>query len=244
MIEFLQFILEDSEKKIKKYRHNLEEFEKDPMVLMKGIFTGEDMLLPLIVQQYSEEILLEMQMYLYNHFLPAFRDYLDVEGIVLTYDEKIFPAPIQIDYREEPLALINIVTKEYEALETLSVVQMQREVKELEQLIKETEQELENWDPALKNPLVLGGANPIKLLDITLRRKKYKAMIRSQIAILQNDLFDFDQRRLHLLNAIEAERRENIDRALCLERIEYKLKFLPGFEHLKEREEHMQEDEE
>ena len=241
MVDFLQFILKDSEEKIKRYRGVLEAFERDPMILATEIFTGDDFLLPLVVQQYGEELLLEMQTYFYTRFLPVFQDYLGADGVVLSYDETVFPSPIRMDYREEPLALVNIVTKEFKTLETERIVQLKEEVRRLEELIEQTENELERWDSALKNPLVLGGANPLKLMDIAIRKETYRARIRSQIAILQDDLFDYDQRRIRILDAIDAERRENYDRELLLEKIEYKLRLLPGFQYLKNREESEEE---
>ena len=230
MKEFLQRILEDTELRLETYRKQMREFEKDPMILVKEVFADGDLLLPLLVQRYGDEVLLDIQEYWFDHFLPAFKRYLGVDGITFTYDRTVFPAPIQMVYREEPLALVEIVSHRYERLDPENVARIKKEIGRLEERITEIEHELEKWDPALKNPLVLGGANPFKLMDIQLRKKKYKAQILTEVGRLQDELFECDRERIRLKNALENERRMNADRELCLERIERQLMRLPGFE--------------
>jgi hypothetical protein len=228
--EFLERILDDTELRLENYKRQMKEFEKDPMILVKEVFADGDVLLPLLVQRYGEDVLLDIQDYWFTHFLPAFKRYLGVDGITLAYDRTIYPAPIQIVYREEPMALVEIVTHQYERLEPENVMRMKEEIARLEERIAEIEKELGKWDPALKNPLVLGGANPFKLMDIQIRKKKYKAKVLKEVGQLQDELFECDRERLRLKSALENERRLNVDRELRLERIERKLMRLPGFD--------------
>lgn len=225
----LQKILYDTETKIGEYRKKMAEFEKNPMILVTDIFKEHDLLLPILMQLHGDEVLLEMQEYWFYHFLPAFQTYLGVEGIWLDFDPTIYPAPIQIYDGEDLIALLEIVTHQYQRKEPQQIVEIRNEIERLQRQRKDLEQELLQWEPALKNPLVLGGANIFKLTDIAFRTEKYSRYVRNQVSRLQNELLDYDRQITQLKVMMEEEQRLNVERELKLERIERRIMQLPGY---------------
>ncbi len=229
MRDLLHQILRESELKIQTFQDQVSRFEKDPMILVQEMFVNQDLLLPILIQRYGDESLLEIQAYWYRHFLPEFKHYLGVEEISLSFDEAIYPAPIKIHLGEEIIALVDIVNHQFERMELALVLDAKARIEQIKQKLKEVEEELQKKEPALKNPLVLGGANPVKLLDISIRQKKYKKEIRQDVHSLQEYFFELDKERLRLESSIEQLQRVNVGREYILDRVEKRIRQLPGF---------------
>lgn len=229
MKDTLQQVLRESQNKIQKFEEQIKRFEDDPMILVTEMFADNDLLLPILIQRYGDEVLLQAQEYWYNLFFPKFKNYLGVDEISFSYDQTVYPAPINIHLGEDVIAILDIVSHQFEPVELVLVVEAKERIKEISKELEEIENKLKEKEPALKNPLVLGGANPIKLLDISIRQKKYKKDIRDDVHALQEQFFELDRERIKLQSSIEQMKHVNLEREYILERIERRIRKLPGY---------------
>lgn len=225
----LQQVLRESQNKIQTFEEQVKRFEHDPMILIKEMFVSQDLLLPILIQRYGDDVLLKAQEYWYSRFFPRFKGYLGVEEITFSYDKTIYPAPINIHLGEEVIAVLDIVSHQFETVELSLVVEAKQRIEEIKQKLEEVEAALKEIEPALQNPLVLGGANPVKLLDISIRQKKYKKEIRQNVHFLQEQFFELDRERIRLESSIEQLKHVNLEREYILERIEKRIRKLPGY---------------
>lgn len=224
-------ILRESELKIQSFQEQMKRFEKDPMILVNEVFTDNDLLLPILIQRYGNDVLLDVQEYWYRFFLPKFKQYLGVEEISLFYDPTIYPAPIQIYLGEEVIAYLDIVGHQYQRAEIMEVLQAQERIFQIKEELKTLEEELHKKEPAMQNILYLGGANPIKLLDISIRQKKYKKDVTEEVRSLNDQYLELDRERIHLESLIKQMRRNHVEREYLLNRIEKRIQLLPGYSH-------------
>ena len=230
MNEHLMNILRDATQKIETFQNHMKNFEQHPMVLVTDVFTDNDILLPLLIQRYGDDVLLEMQQYWYQFFLPAFQQYLGVDGITLLYDPTIYPAHIQICMEEEIIAYVDIVGHRFERTEPAEVTEIRNRIHQINQEIKELEKTLQEIEPATKNILYLGGANPFKLLDISVRKNKYKSQLTQEIRQINGQFMELEQEKIQLRAALEAVERNNVERDYVLDRIERQIRKLPGYD--------------
>lgn len=229
MKNVLSQILRESRNKIEEFESHFEHFEKDPMILVKEVFQDHDLLLPILIQRYGDETLLQMQEYWYDLLFPKFKEYLGVDKIRFSYDKTIYPSPIYIHLDEDLIAVLDIVTHRFDKLELSIIADAKGRIKEIEKELKEVEATLKEKEPALKNPLVLGGANPIKLLDISIRNKKYKKEIRRDVYELQEYFFELEKEKIRINSSIEQVKQSNLEREYVLDKIERRIRKLPGY---------------
>lgn len=229
MNQLLSQILRESELKIQTFQEQMSRFEQDPMILVNELYVNQDVLLPFLIQRYGDEALLEIQTYWYQFFLPKFKHFIGVEEVSYYYDQTVYPAPLQVYFGEEVIAQIDLFNHQFDRFEQEAILQQKARIDEIEKMLKQIQDELERKEPALQNPLVLGGANVIKLFDISIRQKKYKQEVRDEVHMLQEDFFELEKERLRIQSSIEHMKRINIEREYILDRIDQRISKLPGY---------------
>lgn len=228
----LQEILYDTELRVKEFQEKMTEFENNPMILLTEIFVNDDILLPMLIQRYGDQTLLDTQEYWYSMLFPKLIQYFGVENIRLAFDPSIYPAPIQIFWSEDLVAYLDIIGHQFERTEPEEIIEIRQRLVEIQTELQVVENELKEKEPALENVFVLGGANIIKLLDISFRQKKYKKEVRESVRELQDYYFELDRERIRLEQTIENLRKNSIEREYVIDRIEQRILQLPGYKRV------------
>lgn len=226
-------LLEDIFYRLKRENEQLEEkmqrFEKEPMILIREIFTNNDDFYIYLIQRYGEENQLEIQLYWYQYLLPELKTYFGIQDIYFHYNNSIFPSPIDIYLGEEPIAFLDIYNHQFEKYEIPEIIELKNKLEEIQNDLITVQKNLEEKEPALANPFVLGGANPFKLLDITIRQKKYKSDIRDEVHELQEYFFELEQERIRIQSKIQQIKQLNVVRENIIYQIAQRLNTLPGY---------------
>lgn len=228
----LQEILYDTELRVKEFQEKMTEFENNPMLLLTEVFVNDDILLPMLIQRYGDQTLLDTQEYWYSMLFPKLIQYFGVENIRLAFDPSIYPAPIQIFWGEDLVAYLDIIGHQFERTEPEEIIEIRQRLVEIQTELQVVENELKEKEPALENVFVLGGANIIKLLDISFRQKKYKKEVRESVRELQDYYFELDRERIRLEQTIENLRKNSIEREYVIDRIEQRILQLPGYKRV------------
>lgn len=229
MNDLLDQVLRDSELRIQRLQEKMEAFKKDPMILVTDIFASDDLFLPRLIQDYGDDALLDIQEYWYGSFIPKFREYLGVDDVFLSYNKEIYPAPLNIHLSEELVAVIDIVSHQFEQFEEEAVLREKEELHKINQDIVLVKTELEEKERAVMNPFLLGGSNVVKLAAISFRQNKYKKLAGAEVRELQEYLFELERDRLRTESNVEQIKRMNIEREYALERIVNRIATLPGY---------------
>lgn len=228
----LQEILYDTELRVKEFQEKMTEFENNPMLLLTEVFVNDDILLPMLIQRYGDQTLLDTQEYWYSMLFPKLIQYFGVENIRLAFDPSIYPAPIQIFWGEDLVAYLDIIGHQFERTEPEEIIEIRQRLVDIQTELQVVENELKEKEPALENVFVLGGANIIKLLDISFRQKKYKKEVRESVRELQDYYFELDRERIRLEQTIENLRKNSIEREYVIDRIEQRILQLPGYKRV------------
>lgn len=227
-------ILRETANQVQVYQEQMDHFEKEPMMLLTEIFQGKNRFLPVLIHQYGDEALLDIQQYWFQHLFPHLRRYIGLEVIGIHYDQTTFPATIEFYIGEDAVAGMNYVEQLFQQYENPQIVEMKQKLVELEREKEQLQEEMEKKAPAVQNPLVLGGANVIKLADIAMRNKKYKKKAVEQVHSIQRDLLDVEQEIIGLRAEIENHAFLHVEREYTIERLEQRIRQLPGYQIIKE----------
>lgn len=229
MNDLIHQVLGETKFKIESFQKQMNEFEKNPMVLLTEVFTTNDLFLPILIQRYGDDVLLEVQRNWFDRLFPVLKEFLGVPNLYLSYDETIYPAPIEIYIQEDLIALLEITSHHFERIEVPEIVELKERLNSIESEILDNEEQLKEQEPALKNPLVLGGANVIKLMDISIRKKKYRKETLDHVQMLQDHFFELQQEKVRVKSRIDQLNKLNSEREYAIDRIKNRIMNLPGY---------------
>lgn len=216
--------------KMWRYQDIMNRFEEEPLILLTELFKEEDYTLPSLIQLSGDEALLEVQTYWFQHLFPALRQYIGLEGVTFSYNSSLFPSPIHIHLGEDEVALLEIISHTFQRVEPKEMTEKKQKLAEIKEMLVAIQEELEQKEPALKNPLVLGGGNVVKLMDIAIRNKKYKKETLQAVQKIQNDFFELDRERIHLESQIQQMKERFAQRDYLIDKVEQRIRQLPGYQ--------------
>ncbi|HCL4480119.1 TPA: hypothetical protein N2D99_002187 [Clostridium botulinum] len=226
MIEDIKNIFQKGRNKLEIYEKVLNNIENNPELIMKELyFEGkDDNLLTHIIYVEDNSKLVEFQRYIFSILIPYLKDFLSIDDIVLWYSDIDYPSNIVIKYKDMDIATINIYNKVFMKLENEQENTILSKINTIKEKIKELEIKNSELEVAKASPLILGGANPIKLADIALRKKKYLNKVNRDIISTSEEAFKLQSELQSLEIQLQGAKDSYVEVEYILERIERKLK--------------------
>lgn len=226
MIEEIKSIFEKGRSKLNRYEEVVNKISKNPELIMTDLYYEgtDDNLLTHIVYVEDSNKLIEFQQYVFSLLIPYLTDFISIDEISLLYDSSEYPANIIVKYKGSDIATINIYNKVFTKLSNEKADNIISEIDITNEQLREIELRNSELEMAKINPLSLGGANPLKLIDIALRRKKYINKINEDIISVGEEAFNIQTKLQSLEIQLQGAKDSYIEIEYITERIERKLK--------------------
>ncbi|MFJ8528574.1 hypothetical protein [Bacillus sp. NPDC094106] len=217
-------LLDESIIQIEEYKKILKKIEETPFCIMTDLFNGNDILLPYVLLPHGEDALLSFQDMLYQYLVPELEKFIALEQVELSYDIGMYPSPIIISVEGVQMGYISIQERKLYYLENEQEEFIKAKIHEQYDKLEQLKHRQEELELHKQNPLAIGGANPIKLASIALRKKKYIKQLQQDTLNLDNEAFEIRREIQSLENQLQAIQEKFIEHEYFLERIERKLK--------------------
>lgn len=222
-------ILKESQIQITQFQKQMDRFETEPMILLTDIYKNNDVFLPFLIERYGTDVLLNVQEYWYKHFLPVLKNHIGVHELSFSYDKESYPAPINFHYKEEIIGVFNLITKEYYENESQEVIEYRERLNDLNEETERLNIELNEKLLLSENPLMLAGANVLKIVDISLRQKKYVKKINKELFSLNDEILELDKERVEVQVYLDNLEKNNIEKEYIKGKIAQRINSLSGF---------------
>lgn len=184
----LSRVMRDSIEKLKEYEESMMLFEKEPLILMSEVFHDKNPLLLNILYNDGEESLIESQEYWFQYLIPRLSSFLATNEFILKYNKNVFPALIHFTKDERSVATLDIYNHVFEKIEPEEIEEWNKKRKILVKKHNDLADELENLYLVKENPLVVGGANPIELMKISVNKDKYIRQTENDIETIEGKM--------------------------------------------------------
>lgn len=221
MIEVISNIFEVARERMIYYERVLKEIEKNPELIMTNLYIEEtsDSLLAFLVSNIDETSLLDFQGYLYRLLIPYLKSKFNIDGLDFEFQTEVYPSPLTIMQDDVVISDLYIYQKLFVVRTDENSKKILKQIEEVKNKIKELNLKGEELEMAKINPLALGGSNPIKLVDIALRKKNYMKNINKDINYLSQDLFNLQKEVSSLEIALEKAHQDFLQAEYIQERL-------------------------
>ncbi|AMN31379.1 hypothetical protein BFS06_11795 [Clostridium perfringens] len=190
----------------------IKDVDETPIMILTDLFKGPINLdLLILMNNYFGLDLLNLQSDLYKKVFPELRNLFKEDNIYFNFDENEFGSYIEVLYNSEPLFNIDIYNKLYiiiknQDCEELAIKENETRA-ELDQLLKIQQENQIRYD----NPLIDGGANIFKLINIACNKKKYKDNILKDLDENNKSIYDLKNKIAEIKCTNEYIRDKNFD---------------------------------
>lgn len=226
MIEAISNIFEVAKQRMDYYESIITKVEKEPELILTDLYIEEtpDNLLSFLVNNIDETALINFQGYLYRLIIPYLKSKFNIDGLDFEFLPEVYPSPLTITQNGVAIGDLYIYQKAFVVKTDESSNKILKQIEELNDRMKEINLKGQELEMAKINPLALGGSNPIKLVDIALRKKNYMKNIDKDITSLSDELFELQKEARSLEIALEKAHQEFIEAEYIQERIVRKFK--------------------
>lgn len=226
MIEAISNIFEVAKQRMDYYDSVIRRIEKEPELILNDLYVEgtPDNLLAFLVNNIDETSLINFQGYIYRVLIPYLKSKFNIDGLDFEFLPEVYPSPLTITQNGIAIGDIYIYQKVFVIRTDEKSTELIKKIDELNDQVKEINLKGQELEMAKINPLALGGSNPIKLVDIALRKKNYMKNISKDITSLADELFELQKEVSSLEIALEKAHQDFLEAEYIQERIIRKFK--------------------
>jgi len=226
MIEAISNIFEVAKQRMDYYESIIAKVEKEPELILTDLYIEEtpDNLLAFLVNNIEETSLINFQGYLYRIIIPYLKSKFNIDGLDFEFMPEVYPSPLTITQNGLSIGDLYIYQRAFVIRTDEKSAKVIKQIDDLNDKMKEINLKGEELEMAKINPLALGGSNPIKLVDIALRKKNYMKNINKDINSLGEEIFELQKEMTALQIALEKAHQDFIEAEYIQERIIRKFK--------------------
>lgn len=228
----LDELFELSKQRIDYYKNTIEKIEDNPELILTDMYieNTHQNLLSFLINDIDENSLIEFQSYLYRILIPYLKSKLNIDGLDFHFTPHVFPTPLNVIYNEGTIAEINIYEKIILMKESEMLIRVNDYMKDLIQYKEKLEKELSELQLNKIEPLSLGGGNPLKIVNIVLRKDKIKNDLDKSISEINNKLSEIQKELISLNISIENIKQEYVEAEYYQEKLERRFKNIYNYQ--------------
>lgn len=173
---YLELLKKDIENK----QELLNRVEDSPLLFFSELVWRREGIIPMVLGEQGEQELLQYQNWLYPKVISALVEKYNITEYTLHYNETLFPSPIQLSRNDALLAEIHPYQHTFVIIMPARIPFIMNQLLTCIPEMLRLEQEINLSEVQAENPLLLGGANPVKLIKIGVNKKKTIATLKEQ----------------------------------------------------------------
>lgn len=176
--------LDKTKKECDNFKEDIKLGIKDPKYILTDLFKNNNESLELLlfsINKYGDFTPEQFQEQLFSVIIPYLSRFVSDKEISFNYNEDTFGSFIAFNYRESPIFFINIYNGEYIVRENEELNSLSNETDKIDEEIDLLKMEIEDKKVLYENPLLLGGANILKIANVFMKKDKYKKQVLDEI---------------------------------------------------------------